>query len=252
MSEPLRMLRLYPDLRRLAAWGHERGLVTRSGDLGYVLHAALKAALQDLAPKPFRLIETAPGRHAVLAYTEASAEALVARAVSAESDTESVLGLRTLESKPMPSRWPVGGRFRFELRARPVVRSGSDKNGEGARERDAFLHACHAARDTPVDRGTVYAVWLAEQLARHRGARLPQGKDGRPQALLRAFQRLRIARRGADRALREVDGPDAVLAGMLEVTDAEAFTELLRRGVGRHRAFGYGMLLLKPGGARGP
>jgi CRISPR system Cascade subunit CasE len=46
--------------------------------------------------------------------------------------------------------------------------------------------------------------------------------------------------------LHESEGPDAVLEGVLEVVDGEAFAALLRRGVGRHRAFGFGMLLLRP------
>ncbi|WP_439373386.1 type I-E CRISPR-associated protein Cas6/Cse3/CasE [Bradyrhizobium sp. DASA03120] len=32
----------------------------------------------------------------------------------------------------------------------------------------------------------------------------------------------------------------------IEFSDSVAFKALLARGVGRHRAFGYGMLLLKP------
>jgi len=36
----------------------------------------------------------------------------------------------------------------------------------------------------------------------------------------------------------------------LTVTDGEAFARLLAKGVGRHTAYGYGMLLLRP--ARGP
>jgi CRISPR system Cascade subunit CasE len=36
------------------------------------------------------------------------------------------------------------------------------------------------------------------------------------------------------------------MTGILEVTGGEAFARLLARGVGRHRAFGFGMLLLKP------
>ncbi|MEE8524028.1 MAG: type I-E CRISPR-associated protein Cas6/Cse3/CasE [Thermoanaerobaculia bacterium] len=43
--------------------------------------------------------------------------------------------------------------------------------------------------------------------------------------------------------------PDALLTGTLEVTDPDAFATLLARGVGRHRAFGFGMLLLRPPGS---
>ena len=36
--------------------------------------------------------------------------------------------------------------------------------------------------------------------------------------------------------------PDALLVGSLKVEDPGAFTALLARGLGRHRAFGFGML----------
>ena len=42
-------------------------------------------------------------------------------------------------------------------------------------------------------------------------------------------------------------GPDVVMQGRLRVSDPQAFAQLLARGVGRHRAFGFGMLLLRPG-----
>lgn len=42
--------------------------------------------------------------------------------------------------------------------------------------------------------------------------------------------------------------PWALLHGTLEVRDPAAFMALLARGVGRHRAFGYGMVLLRPPG----
>ncbi len=38
------------------------------------------------------------------------------------------------------------------------------------------------------------------------------------------------------------------MTGTLAVDDPVAFRRLLGRGVGRHVAFGYGMLLLKPVG----
>jgi len=48
------------------------------------------------------------------------------------------------------------------------------------------------------------------------------------------------------RQSRLVGGPDVVLAGQLRVTDPQAFAQLLAKGVGRHRAFGFGLLLLRP------
>ena len=40
--------------------------------------------------------------------------------------------------------------------------------------------------------------------------------------------------------------PDAVLAGELTLVEPEPFMEVLARGVGRQRAFGYGMVMLQP------
>ena len=40
--------------------------------------------------------------------------------------------------------------------------------------------------------------------------------------------------------------PDAIMHGALIVSDPGAFHALLARGVGRHCAFGFGMLLLRP------
>lgn len=47
-----------------------------------------------------------------------------------------------------------------------------------------------------------------------------------------------------------VQGPDAVFTGVLQVQDPTAFAALVARGIGRHRAFGFGMLLLKPAATR--
>jgi CRISPR system Cascade subunit CasE len=43
-----------------------------------------------------------------------------------------------------------------------------------------------------------------------------------------------------------VERPDALLEGVLEVTDGAAFDRLLSDGIGRHRSFGFGMLRLAP------
>jgi CRISPR system Cascade subunit CasE len=61
---------------------------------------------------------------------------------------------------------------------------------------------------------------------------------------LERFQRQRIYRRGVSG--RAPERPDAILVGTLRVSDEGGFRSLLRRGVGRHRAFGFGMLRIRP------
>jgi CRISPR system Cascade subunit CasE len=45
---------------------------------------------------------------------------------------------------------------------------------------------------------------------------------------------------------KKLDRPQALVKGVLNIADSDAFNRLLARGIGRHRAFGYGMLLLRP------
>ena len=36
------------------------------------------------------------------------------------------------------------------------------------------------------------------------------------------------------------------MRGVLTITDSEAFASTLAQGIGRHRSYGFGMLLLRP------
>ena len=83
-------------------------------------------------------------------------------------------------------------------------------------------------------RETVYLDWLAEKLG-------TAAELDRPATRLARFQRVRISRGAAG-----PEGPDATFHGAVIVDNPEHFTALLKRGVGRHRAYGYGMLLLRP------
>lgn len=99
-------------------------------------------------------------------------------------------------------------------------------------EVDAFLAA--PLRGNPAPRETIYLDWLAERL-------LPAATLDLAATRLASFRRLRIQRAG-----RRLEGPEAVLHGTLNVLDPAAFAALLQRGIGRHRTYGYGMILLRP------
>jgi CRISPR system Cascade subunit CasE len=260
MSAALHMVKFAPDSRRLALWAQTHRLVGPAGELGYAVHAALAAAFGEHAPKPFRLVESGTGSQvratALYGYTRADGPTLVDHARAfAEPDVVAALGLDGLAVKAMPARWEEGRRLGFEVRLRPTVRRDRNGDRDSACERDAFQVAFDraevTARSSDADliaptRDQVYVAWFRDSLARGGGARLVEDS-----VRLVSFQRLRVARRGRPasdgrRRLHESEGPDAVLQGVLEVADGEAFAALLRRGVGRHRAFGFGMLLLRP------
>jgi CRISPR system Cascade subunit CasE len=252
-SGRLHMVRLDPDLARAARWGATQGLTSPGADDGYLWHALLKAAFGDLAPKPFRLVEPAggAGRPYFIGYARADAGALRAHAEAfADPAVVPAVGLESLAVKAMPVAFPAGARLGFDVRLRPTVRQTRDGDRTRKREIDVFLQV--ASRDPAApkpDRLAVYAEWLAGQMAAG-GVRL-DGVSLTAQRRARILRRSRIAEDGARRLEahgRQGGGPDIVMAGDLVVEDPAAFAGLLARGVGRHRAFGFGMLLLKPPG----
>lgn len=239
----LHLMRLQPDPAALATWSTRHGLTSPDGDFGYALHALLAATFGDLAPKPLRYLG---GREGLLAYTSADPESLRLNAQLATPDVARALGLEAMDSRPFPDVWKTGHRIAFDVRVRPVVRT---KDG---RERDAYLHSLgeqsngtpESDHDVLADRATVYGDWLAKQFEAHDAAHITE-------VHMDAFRLTRVVRKtgGAEtgrRNAQSVSGPDAVFKGELLVGNSEAFSRLLARGIGRHRAFGFGMLLLRP------
>ena len=242
-SGSLYLLHTQPDPQRLAAWAARHRLLDKEGDLGYALHALLHAAFGEHAPQPFRYLDAEQG---LLAYTSLDAAGLAQLVALADPDVAAALGLGQtrqhggMNVRPFPTQWAVGHTLGFEVRVRPIIREG--KTG---RERDAFLAVAEKAQGGALDRGEVYVQWLRELLARQGGAELIDARMTR-------YQQLGVTRKSqkgsADdaRHSRLVNGPDAVLAGQLRVTNSQAFAQLLANGLGRHRAFGFGLLMLRP------
>lgn len=245
-TSPLFMVQLHLDLPRLLEAGQRLRLPPGSDDLGYLLHCQLKALFADLAPQPFRPLGARHRWQEVIGYARADAARLERQASAfAAPAVYRTVDWGRIASKPFPTAWPIGSRLGFEVRVCPVVRKASrGEHHEAGAEVDAFLSRSWEVgrREVAIDRGEVYREWLRQGFDRG-GAEL---RDAR----LTAFRQSRLLRRtqGARRTTRPTPRPDAVLRGELEVQDAAAFGALLSRGVGRHRAFGFGMLLLRPAG----
>ena len=239
MSQSLYLAHMRPKLYRLLPWADRQGLIPDrgQGDLGYAFHAALRAAFSDLAPQPFSYKEN----QGLLAYSE-NGEAIKAAAALAPPEIADMLGLDESSQSPgllvrsFPSVWKEGQLLAFEVRVRPIVRS---KDG---RERDAFLVAIEQSRFENQSRPVVYINWLKRQFAEAAVIK---------EVSMTAFHLSSVMRRIAsqsdgNRPKRTLLGPDVAFSGVLEINDRHSFGNLLRRGIGRHRAFGFGMLLLKP------
>ena len=232
----LTLLQCHPDPRRLAAWATRFGLTAGGDDLGYALHTLLATAFGDAAPKPFRYFGDARG---LLAYTTHDADALQLAAQTAAPEVFAALGLDRFAARDFPTEWATGRRLGFELRVRPVLRT------RDGRERDVFLAALDKNGEVKneLSREAVYADWLTRELARDQAAKVEYLQ-------LEGFRLSASLRKGSanagKRPAQRVAGPDAIYSGVLDVADSAGFAALLERGIGRHRAFGFGMLLLRP------
>jgi CRISPR system Cascade subunit CasE len=241
----LHLLHLRPDPLQLAAWAARHRLLDRSGDLGYALHALLRAAFGAHTPRSFRYIDAEQG---LLAYTDLNSSAIQELAALAAPDVAAALGLGATERhggftvRPFPTSWSIGHVLGFEVRIRPVIRQ-----GQTGQERDAFLAALDAAGGATVDRGQVYCQWLNEHLARQGGAQVQEMRMEQFR-ILNVMRKTQKGEMDEARRQRAVGGPDALLLGQLRVREPDAFAELIARGIGRHRAFGFGLLLLRPAG----
>ena len=241
----LQMVRAQIESREFRRWMGEK----RLRDPDHAMHCLLMECFGDLAPKPFRTILPRDGSNGIL-YGYGRSDASVLRdsvAMCADPLQSRILPGDKLDTKSMPNFWQVGKQLGFETRVRPVVRRSRNAESRPEKECDAFLWEAlkHPEGGMNRSREQVYTEWLSEQLDRRGGARLEP-----EHTKLVSFQRIRAFRK-AQPAFRHTEGPDAVIRGILTITDAESFADLLAKGIGRHKAYGYGMLLLRPTGRSG-
>ncbi len=146
------------------------------------------------------------------------------------------LGVESLASKPMPD-FDAGRRLGFSARLRPTVRTDRDGDRARSRELDVFVAAKLAADPgQSLDKVGIYADWARNQIDEAAAEVESLRIDG--------LESSDIVRRG--RPFARIPGHTVTVAGTLRVADAGRFAALLARGLGRHRAFGYGMVLLSP------
>ncbi len=240
------------DMRAFNRWAADRGFVRRGTfDEGFALHVLLGSTFGRSVLQPFRLFHSPRSRRASLfAYADADASSL--RRMSdtvATPDCLDVLDTKRLRSKPMRTDYARDQRLGFDVRVRPVRRQHKDSRDErgrtlrGGSEIDVFAAALarESSPDTvrpgqsTVRRENAYIRWLAERF---------DGAAEIRESVCRmvAFRRTRAVRGDG----LGPEGPDATIHGELTIRKPDEFARRVRSGVGRHRAYGYGMLLLRP------
>jgi CRISPR system Cascade subunit CasE len=236
------------DMSALLRWSETVRLCAR--DTGYLLHAALRGAFGVNAPQPFAWLEE---RGEILGYGPAGEEDLRAALDTPGGGKGKEWLLRAFRlpapcCRPFPVRWTPGTLLRFRVLACPVRRFKSSREEHPGRlqEKDAFLHAREKARAegrVEPTREETYIRWLSEQMAGGQAASLRACRI-RGMRLVTPVRRGTAGHEGAPRLLAG-QRPEVLFTGELAVDAPEAFAALVARGIGRHRAFGYGMLLLR-------
>lgn len=190
------------------------------------------------APKPFR--GESPNRHSgtstLYGYGSADADELRRLADQfADPLLLEVLPPSQIYSKPVVTDWSEGQRLGFEIKVRPTTRRKADDLGGKMIEQDVYLRHLQLNPEGNSDKGRVYCDWLQSRFQSSGAA-----------AINRMW--LHHCSTGVMELPQNKSGPlkpKAVIRGDMTVTDPDAFNDVLRNGVGRHRAYGYGMLLLK-------
>ena len=262
----LHLLRLAIDpagLARLAR--HLR--IADEDDAGYRLHALLAGLFGGAAPAPWQRDDRTPARHVVLwAYSSLTWDALATLAhdrftapdaVGLDADLISLLrgalAWEACASKPVVPL-AQGRTIAFDLRACAVVRLHRDLPGIPATGDHGAIAARKAGNEVDVliaealrqqvhpsalPTETIYQTWLASALGRTNGSTVEHLQ-------LTGQRTISGLRRHQAGGRRPIHLPEVRATGTLTITDPVAWAATLARGIGRHRAFGFGMLLLRP------
>jgi CRISPR system Cascade subunit CasE len=247
MPELIHLVKVPLRVEKLVAVARRRGLSVREIDEGYLAHMIMRELWQDRAPAPF-VVRGGARALDTWGYSRSDAATLIDHATAfGDPSLLAALGdLNAIASKPMP-RFERGRRLGFVLRACPVVRLAGPTNGHRAgAEVDAFLARCFAAgKNTSVSREEVYREWVVRTMSRpaETGVRVTR-------VAVAGMSRERLVRRTHEgtRGSRHLERPDVRFEGEMVVEDGDRLLSYLGHGVGRHRAFGFGAVMLTPPG----
>jgi CRISPR system Cascade subunit CasE len=227
-------------------------------DPAQAVHCLLKESFgPQMAPRPFRVVTHHSDRkHVLYGYAAVGAELLRETAESCQDPLMSkALPPESIESKAMPRTWRSGQTLSASLKTRPVVRLETDVNKlpenlrkavqEGrlkpSSECDLFHWQVKKCREQGLPEPSqeeVYQHWLGRRLGKDQAARVMPGSLVVESSVVRQSRRKKEERIFA--------GTDVELKAVIEVVNPDSFAAIIAQGVGRHRAYGYGMVLLSP------
>ncbi|MDE2780365.1 MAG: type I-E CRISPR-associated protein Cas6/Cse3/CasE [Chloroflexota bacterium] len=217
-------------LINMARWAAEE----RHSDPDRTAHCLLVESFgPEAAPRPFVIMareENGQPQGSLLAYTCRTAEELRESAERHQRLAHAaVLDPETIRTVRTPSEWEEGQTLEFEIRVRPVKRSSNRQHGQ---EQDFFLASPEGSNRTEI-----YCTWLASTMSR-------QGAlSADPENMI--VKRLALRRVRRQNASGWHTAPDVTIVGTAKVMNPELMEQAMTKGLGRHKGYGYGMLLLR-------
>lgn len=153
-----------------------------------------------------------------------------------------------VETKSFKPVIKIGDRFQFSLRANPVITKKPEGSASKKRRRDdVFMNALaeykdvpHAQRPTNAEILTKSAFEWLDQRAQSNGFHVATES-----VLVEGYRKVEMVKRSRKDSIQfgVVD-----YSGILEVTNVGLFYKALNQGIGKSRAFGCGLLLIKRAG----
>ena len=234
MSKTIHLIQTKTSMGAINRWQIERKMTPVALQQDLALHKLLTESFGELAPYPFRLMPDGT----LYGYAKAPAEELQQAARQFANPSQfAALEVESMLSKPMPETWDRQMALDFEVKVIPTIRT----RGEDGRRVELSIQR-HPLYDRNRDPEEAHRDWLIRRLDRFGCAQI---EDCQIQ-LLRGHSTMR----GQGKGLTRMNLPVAVIHGTLRVTDDQHFNEMLAHGIGSHRAYGYGLMLMKPSSVR--
>ncbi len=150
----------------------------------------------------------------------------------------------TIETKPFAPCLRAGDRLQFQLRVNAVVTRKADDHGKRRIRRDIIEAAIDEYRKADPSGES----WPPPSVIHHQAATVWMKKQGEkhgfePGDCLVSNHQFHKPRKPGDTHKRHFTSLD--IQGSLEVTEPKAFLDLLRQGLGRSKAYGCGLMLVR-------
>lgn len=219
----------------LARWSAQRGMsANKRPDIRASLHHLLDETFGQSVMKPYRIYKNPkdPSRSSIYGYSKKTRNDLVQMSnMIACPNALEVINVEDIRAKAMPANWKSGAILGFDVCTVPVRR----RKGSG-KEIDVHVLDLQRLQGAPDSekptQAESYLNWLQEKF----------GDAAEVIADTVAYRSTPVATK---RKKTQVKVPETTFMGNMKIKDPDAFAQMLENGIGRHKSYGYGMVMLR-------